>query len=98
MRILVVDDEPAVREAVDRALRLDGYRTELAEDGREALMVEPGDVAGLAKQLLTLCEDEALRRRIGEAARTRASTRPTWAESAQLFFEVIREARERTDG
>jgi two-component system, OmpR family, response regulator MprA len=37
MRILVVDDEPAVREAVDRALRLDGYRTELAGDGRSAL-------------------------------------------------------------
>ena len=37
MRILVVDDEPAVRESVDRALRLDGYRTELAADGREAL-------------------------------------------------------------
>ena len=37
MRILVVDDEPAVREAIDRALRLDGYRTELAPDGRAAL-------------------------------------------------------------
>src|ERR687888_2255773 len=37
MRILVVDDEPAVREAIDRALRLDGYRTELAADGRAAL-------------------------------------------------------------
>jgi two-component system, OmpR family, response regulator MprA len=37
MRILVVDDEPAVREAIDRALRLDGYRTELAGDGRMAL-------------------------------------------------------------
>ena len=37
MRILVVDDEPAVREAVDRALRLDGYDTDLAADGREAL-------------------------------------------------------------
>ena len=39
MRILVVDDEPAVREAVDRALRLDGYETELAADGAQALDV-----------------------------------------------------------
>jgi two-component system response regulator MprA len=37
VRILVVDDEPAVREAVDRALRLEGYDTELAGDGRAAL-------------------------------------------------------------
>jgi two-component system response regulator MprA len=37
VRILVVDDEPAVREAVDRALRLEGYETELAADGAQAL-------------------------------------------------------------
>jgi two-component system, OmpR family, response regulator MprA len=37
VRILVVDDEPAVREAVDRALRLQGYETELAADGAQAL-------------------------------------------------------------
>jgi two-component system response regulator MprA len=37
VRILVVDDEPAVLDAVDRALRLEGYDTELAADGREAL-------------------------------------------------------------
>lgn len=37
MRILVVDDEPAVRDALDRALRLDGYDVELAAGGREAL-------------------------------------------------------------
>ena len=35
--ILVVDDEPAVRRALERALRLDRYEVELAEDGEQAL-------------------------------------------------------------
>ena len=33
----MVDDEPAVRTALQRALRLDGYDVELAADGAEAL-------------------------------------------------------------
>jgi len=37
MHILVVDDEPAVRDALDRALRLEGYDVTLADDGEEAL-------------------------------------------------------------
>ncbi|MEP6977009.1 MAG: response regulator transcription factor [Thermoleophilia bacterium] len=37
MRILVVDDEPAVRESLRRALQLEGYGVELAGDGSEAL-------------------------------------------------------------
>jgi two-component system, OmpR family, response regulator MprA len=32
-----VDDEPSVRDALDRALRMDGYRVSLAADGAEAL-------------------------------------------------------------
>jgi two-component system response regulator MprA len=35
--ILVVDDEPAVRRALERALRLEKYEVELAIDGEEAL-------------------------------------------------------------
>jgi len=37
MRILVVDDEPAVRTALQRALSPEGYDVELAADGAEAL-------------------------------------------------------------
>jgi two-component system, OmpR family, response regulator MprA len=37
MRLLVVDDDPAIRAALDRALRLERYDVELAGDGREAL-------------------------------------------------------------
>jgi two-component system response regulator MprA len=36
-RVLVVDDEPAVRRALERALRLDSYDVVLAADGEEAL-------------------------------------------------------------
>ena len=36
-RVLVVDDEPAVRRALERALTLDRYDVELAADGQEAL-------------------------------------------------------------
>jgi two-component system response regulator MprA len=38
-RVLVVDDEPAVRRALERALKLDNYEVELAADGEEALDV-----------------------------------------------------------
>src|SRR5262245_6396275 len=37
MRVLVVDDEPGVRGALERALRLERYDVELATDGRQAL-------------------------------------------------------------
>jgi len=36
-RVLVVDDEPPVRDALERALSLEGYKVDLAEDGAEAL-------------------------------------------------------------
>jgi two-component system response regulator MprA len=49
-RVLVVDDEPAVRRALERALKLDKYDVELASDGQEALdalAVSPADAVVL---------------------------------------------------
>jgi glycosyltransferase involved in cell wall biosynthesis len=83
-------------EAMAFGLPVVGWRAEnlpyLARDGEEALMAPPGDVRALARALEALAGDEALRRRIGAAARARAATRPTWEESAALFFGAIREA------
>jgi two-component system response regulator MprA len=45
MRVLVVDDEPAVRHALRRALALDGYDVDLAVDGRAALTALAGYAA-----------------------------------------------------
>jgi two-component system response regulator MprA len=40
--ILVVDDDPALRAALDRALKLEGYRVSFAHDGRQALQLMTG--------------------------------------------------------
>ena len=50
MRVLVVDDDRSVREALSRALRLEGYTIELAPTGGDALAAlanEPADVVVL---------------------------------------------------
>lgn len=45
-RVLVVDDDPAIRTSLSRALALEGYAVETARDGNEALSMmlsfEPG--------------------------------------------------------
>jgi len=46
VRVLVADDDPAVRTALERALRLEGYDVSLAADGRatlEAVVSAPPD-------------------------------------------------------
>jgi len=45
MKILVVDDEPKIRELIGQYLTLAGYETEFAKDGIEALnIVTKGDI------------------------------------------------------
>jgi two-component system response regulator MprA len=75
MRVLVVDDEPAVREAVERALRLEGHDVALAADGGqalEALDAWPPDAVVLDVLMPRVDGLEACRRMRLSGDRTRA--------------------------
>jgi glycosyltransferase involved in cell wall biosynthesis len=69
-----------------------GNLPNLATDGKEGLIVEPGDLGGLSRALGRLAFDEPLRQRLGAAACRRAQSRPTWADTARRFYELVREA------
>ena len=83
-------------EAMAYSLPVVGWRAGnlpyLAEHEKEGLLAEPGDLAGLARAIYRLSTDEALRARLGEAAKQRALQRPTWKESAALFYSALRDA------
>jgi glycosyltransferase involved in cell wall biosynthesis len=82
-------------EAISAGLPVVGWRAgnlpRLAEHGREALMVQPGDLVGLASALRAITTDPRLRGRLAAGARRRAATLPTWRESSDRFFDAIRE-------
>jgi glycosyltransferase involved in cell wall biosynthesis len=82
-------------EAMGFGLPVAGWRAGnlpyLGEHEQEALLVEPGDLEALAQAMLQLAVDEDLRARLGAAAKRRALARPTWQDSAALFFAAIRE-------
>jgi glycosyltransferase involved in cell wall biosynthesis len=81
-------------EAMAFGLPVIGWRAgnlpHLAQDGCEGLLAAPGDVDALARALQRVATDEELRSRLGAAARRRASARPTWEDSAAMFFGAIR--------
>jgi glycosyltransferase involved in cell wall biosynthesis len=83
-------------EAMAAGLPVVGWRAgnlpHLAEHGREGLLADPGDVDGLSAALARLAGDVSLRGAMAAAAAERAAGRPTWAESAALFFAALREA------
>ncbi len=82
-------------EAISVGLPVVGWRAgnlpRLADHGREALMAEPGDLAGLASALRAITADARLRDHLSAGARRRAATLPTWRESSDRFFAAVRE-------
>ena len=70
-RILVVDDEPAIRDAVSYALRSEGFEVDVASDGESALQAALGaqhDVVVLDLMLPGMSGMEACRRIRAESA------------------------------
>lgn len=82
-------------EALAAGLPVVGWRAgnlpHLAEDGREGVVVDPGDVAGLGDALARLALDEGWRRRLADGARRRGATLPTWADTAEALFASLRD-------
>lgn len=62
-------------------------------DGRELLLVPPGDAGALTGALARLRDDPALRRRLGAAGRAAAEQRLTWRAVADRVLQLLEESR-----
>jgi len=66
-----------------------GAVPEVVRDGLEADLVEPGDLAGLARALERLDGDPAERQRRAVLARERAASLPTWNDGIAAFERLL---------
>jgi glycosyltransferase involved in cell wall biosynthesis len=83
----------AVAEAMASGLPIVAFDVagmrELVRNEEDGILVELGDVDGLARALDRLWKDPALRGRMGRSARIRARSGPTWREASQRFVHVL---------
>ena len=85
--------------AAGRAVVAPGYPalSDLVEDGVHALLFPPGDASALARAVLRLVDDAALRSRLGEAAAARARAHLTWTDNARRVVGACEAALRRRD-
>ena len=69
---------------------------ELVRDGVDGTLVEPGDVAGLGRAVITLLDDPELRRRMGSSGMSRAGEF-SWERTARLTLAEYERSLIRTD-
>jgi glycosyltransferase involved in cell wall biosynthesis len=88
-------------EAMAAGLPVVGWRAgnlvNLADDGRQGVLVPPGDVEALALAMRELALDDAYRLRLAASARRRAQSLPTWEDTARLFFSNLKEVLDEGD-
>jgi glycosyltransferase involved in cell wall biosynthesis len=82
-------------EALAAGLPVVGWRAgnlpHLITDGVEGVILDPGDVPGLAVALDRLATDVPWRAGLAEAATRRGAALPTWADTASAVFAALRE-------
>ena len=87
-------------EAMAAGLPVVGWRAgnlpHLADHGREGLVLEPGDRAGLAAALERLARDVPYREQMAAAAAERGRGLPTWDETAARLVELLATLATRT--
>ena len=64
---------------------------ELVREDVDALLFSPNDPEDLARQVLVLLDDDALSKRLSDAATERALTKFTWHEAQKKLVKVYRE-------
>lgn len=86
----------AAMEAMAAGRPVVAYRSggvpEMVTDGKTGLLVEPGDVEGLAAGLVRLAADEGLRRRMGKAGAMHAAAELTVARHVDAMERVLLDA------
>ncbi|MEQ8716241.1 MAG: response regulator transcription factor [Acidimicrobiales bacterium] len=85
MRLLVVDDERELTEAIARGLRRDGYAVDVAHDGREAL-----EKARLVPYDL-ICLDVTMPYMDGREVCRRLRSEPPHGENPRILFLTARD-------
>jgi len=66
-----------------------GQIADVIGDGENGLLVEPNDAGALAQAIERLTGDDALRRRLGAAARQTVIAQYTWQHNAARVFERV---------
>jgi glycosyltransferase involved in cell wall biosynthesis len=65
---------------------------DVVEDGRNGVLVPPGDAAALADALRRLIGEPETRKRLGAEARRRASAELGWGQVAEAFEGLYAQA------